>query len=73
MKIVIDRIEGDQVICETSERRMLTLPLSLFPHSIQEGDILRYEDDRITADPDSTKLRKTEMENRFWKLVKRKK
>lgn len=69
MKITIDRIEESWVVCETQEQDMITLSISLFPEDIKEGDILNYENDIITPNPELTKIKKAEVENRFWKLV----
>lgn len=43
MKLIIDRIEKDHVICEKPDKTMLELEISLFPSEIKEGDCMDYD------------------------------
>ena len=47
MKIIIDRILKDEIICEC-EADCIKLPLSLFPEGIAEGDGGDYENGVVT-------------------------
>ena len=39
MRVIVDRIEGSQVVVEIEKGKMSTLPIELIP-TVEEGDII---------------------------------
>jgi len=68
MKLTIDRIEGEVVICENSQKEMLELPLHIFPVGVKEGDVVNYIEGTIMADHESTSLQKKKMAEKMNRL-----
>lgn len=58
MKLIVDRFEGDFVICEKEDGTMVDLKRDTLPEGVNEGDILFVEDDNIIVDEKSTLERK---------------
>ena len=55
MKLTIDRIENDLIVCEIFDtQEFINIKKSLFPENIKEGDIVNYENDIITIDTNET-------------------
>ena len=38
-QIIVDRIEGEYAVCETEDKKMIDLPLSLLPEGVKEGNM----------------------------------
>ena len=64
MKLTIDRIEGEWVVCEYEEGKTINLPAALLPADAREGDVLRLTVDRETTD--ERKARAEELRNRLF-------
>lgn len=58
MRVIIDRFEGDYVICEKEDQGMIDLPRNIIPKKAKEGDVLIINGDQITLDLDETEKRK---------------
>lgn len=58
MRLIIDRFEGEYVVCEKEDGTMVDLKRDTLPEGVNEGDILLVEDDKITIDEISTLERK---------------
>ena len=57
--MIIDRIEGNIVICEDENRQTVELPLDVFVQPIQDGDIvIKNEEDLYEVDKEETEKRK---------------
>ena len=55
MKLTVDRIEEDFVVCEVFDtQEFINIKKSLFPENIKEGDIVTYENNVITIDINET-------------------
>lgn len=50
MKLTIDRLEGEWVVCEYEKGKTLNLPTALLPADAREGDVLRLTVDREATD-----------------------
>jgi len=62
MKVIIDRFEGDFVVCEKKDRKMLDIKRDKVPSTAKEGDVLNIINDKITIDIGETEKRKKEIE-----------
>ena len=70
MKVIIDRFEGDYVVCEKEDRKMIDIKKVEVPVDAKEGDVLEIGNDQITIDVAATKKRKQDIENlakNLWK------
>ena len=65
MKLTIDRMEGDWVVCEYEKGKTLNLPAALLPADAREGDVLRLTVDRESTD--ERKARAEELRNRLFR------
>ena len=70
MKIVIDRIEKDLAVCETNDRKIINIPVRLFPSVPISGEVYEKAGDKLTYLPEETDEKRRTIENRFSKLVK---
>lgn len=72
--IIIDRIEGDRVVCficddNGNKKPMpIDLPLSVFEDMVKEGDVVYEKDARYYADDLATKKRREAARERFDRL-----
>ena len=62
MKVVIDRFEGNYVVCEKEDRTMLDIAKDKIPDIAKEGDVLIISDNSIIIDKVETELRKKQIE-----------
>jgi len=62
MKVVIDRFEGNYVVCEKEDRTMINLEKSKVPCHAKEGDVLIIKKNEIIIDKEATLKRKKEIE-----------
>ena len=70
MKVIIDRFEGDYVVCENEDRKMIDIKKVEEPVDAKEGDVLEIDNDQITIDVAATNKRKHDIENlakNLWK------
>lgn len=58
MKLIVDRFEGDFVVCEKEDGTMVDLERDTLPEEVKEGDILLVEGGNITVDEEATLERK---------------
>ena len=58
MKVVIDRFEGDFVVCEKEDRTILNINKRDVPVDSKEGDVLDIDGDIIKIDSAETGKRK---------------
>lgn len=63
MRVIIDRFEGDFVVCEKEDRKMIDIQKAKIPVDAKEGDVLEIDNDQITIDVAATKKRKQDIEN----------
>ena len=54
----VDRLEGEQAVCENEAGQQLLLPLSQLPHGVSEGDVLRRQGEEWTVDEEETTVRR---------------
>lgn len=73
MKLIIDQIEGNIVVCESEDRKMISLPMEIFPDRIREGLTVEYEGEKILILEEETKAREQSVKERFSKMFKPKK
>ena len=66
----VDRIEGQTVLCEPlgQESPLLCVPLSALPFPVREGDVISSEDGRFFAEPEETKRRRYQLQQRLHRL-----
>jgi len=69
MKLTIDRIEGEFVVCETyGSAEIINLDRTIFPAGIRSGDLVEFIDGAITLLPnEETEKRIQEKMNNLWK------
>ncbi len=58
MQLIIDRFEGEIVVCEYEKGKTLDLPTALLPADAKEGDVLR-----LTVDREATEQQKNDAES----------
>jgi len=70
----IDRIEGSTAVLYDKNDIKSDIPLGDLPENIKEGDILRFdrENNIYIIDKEKTKQVKSDMEERFKRLFKKK-
>ncbi|MBU3161543.1 DUF3006 domain-containing protein [Clostridium frigoris] len=61
MNLIIDRFEGDYVVCEKEDRTMMDIKKSKIPSVAKEGDVLIIDNGVIIIDIEKTKKRKIEI------------
>ena len=72
MKYIVDRIEGNMVVCENQEtKKMENLPKSMFPENIKEGSVIEKEGETIILKPKDLKDITEEVNRLFSKLFKK--
>lgn len=62
MKVVIDRFEGNYVVCESEDGSMINIEAAKLPLKSKKGDVLSINGDYITVDVEETVTRKKRME-----------
>lgn len=69
MKLVVDRIEGDYVVCENQETsEMINLDRFYFPENVKDGQLLDFSDGIITIlSNEESKNDLRERMNKLWK------
>ena len=71
MLAVIDRFEGGFALCESlADGKMRRFARSALPPDAKEGDVLRFDGDSVTLDPQRTKQRRAELQKKMdglWK------
>ena len=56
---IVDRVEGDQVLLETPQKTLISVPAAAFGGCAQEGSVYRKDaDGHFIALPEETKQRK---------------
>lgn len=68
---IVDRLEGEYVICEKEDGSFCSVPLHFFDGSVQEGDCLRESQGRFSTDVAATQIRREQMRRRFSHIWKR--
>lgn len=68
--MIIDRFEGDMVICETENREMVELARDNVPTDAKEGDVLVWLDGGYQLDLTETQKRKQRIEEKANRLFK---
>ena len=68
MKLIIDRIEGEYVVCERQDtKEMVNLDRFYFPTAAKEGDLIEFIDGTVTIlKNDETINRIKEKMNKLW-------
>ena len=56
MRIIIDHIEGDIAVCELEDRRIVRIPLCVFPDA-KDADIYTIEKDEEEQEERTSKAR----------------
>lgn len=63
-RYIVDRIEGDMVLCETEDKKIVRISRKTLPLNIKEGDVIVESNNTFTINETETLNRKL--------LVKRK-
>ncbi len=72
MKFIVDRIEGDIVVCENEIGDMVDVSISEFKEIPVDGDIVFINSSNIyEIDKEETRKKKMGIQERFKKLFKR--
>lgn len=61
MNVIIDRFEGNYVVCEKEDRTMMDIKSSSIPSEAKEGDVLSIIDGAITIDIEGSEKRRGEI------------
>ncbi|MBU3112360.1 DUF3006 domain-containing protein [Clostridium lacusfryxellense] len=61
MDVIIDRFEGNYVVCEKKDRTMMDIKRDSIPSVAKEGDVLSINDGLITIDVEGTEKRRREI------------
>ena len=71
MKYIIDRIEGNIVVCENQEtKKMENFKIEQFPKGIKDGDIVVLKDEKFENNKSETKNQKEKINELMKKLMK---
>ena len=71
MRLIVDRTEGERVICEQEDGTMLELAAALFDPLPHDGDIVEWDGNEIIPNPAATAKRKQKLQSRFDRLKKK--
>lgn len=71
--MIIDRFEADFAVCEKHGREMVNIPIADLPTGSKPGDVINIIDGEYVINPEETKKRKEDVQNRFSKLFKKQK
>ena len=72
MKLTVDRVEGNIVVCENEEREMVEINVSEFCGSPKSGDIVETNDEgKYEILSEETEIRKENITKRFLNLFKK--
>lgn len=64
MELIVDRFEGDFVVCEKQkDGKMINILKDKLPENIKEGDYLRITDQEVIIDYDKRKVREERIKN----------
>lgn len=69
MKSIIDRFEGELVVCEDETGTIVDIKKSELPKNADVGDVIIFEKNRFRIDKKETDLRRKEIEdlmNEVW-------
>lgn len=58
MYVVVDRIEGNYIVCEKEDRKTINIEKHKVSGVVKSGDVLRLEGDNIFVDKEKTLERK---------------
>ena len=69
MKLIIDRTEGEYVVCEHYDStEIINLDRTLFPAEIHSGDLVEFADGIVTILPNNEMKERIEKKmNELWK------
>ena len=67
----VDRLEGEQAVCENEVGQQLLLPLSRLPDGVSEGDVLRRQGEEWSVDEEETAVRRERAAARTRALFRR--
>lgn len=71
MKLTVDRIEENIVVCENEEREIIEIKIDEFIEIPKSGDVVkRNSEGRYEILVEETENKKEEIQNRFSKLFK---
>lgn len=62
MKVIVDRVEGDYVVCEKDNKEMMNIKRDKIPSHVKEGDVLIIDGNSITIDIEQTYRRRKKIE-----------
>ena len=62
MRIIIDRFEGNYVVCEKEDKTMMDILKTKVPFEAKEGDVLILHNNMFTIDIDETEKRHRKVE-----------
>lgn len=65
-RITIDRFEGNLAICETEDKLMLDIPVSILPNGAHEGSIYEVGFTQLKPEEEERHKRINEKVNRLW-------
>lgn len=71
MRLIVDRTEGDRVICEQEDGTNIELPVMCFKTRPQDGTVVVWDGTLALPDPPATAARKQKLQSRFDRLKKR--
>lgn len=71
MKLIVDRVEHRNVVCEADDRTTMDLPLHVFEVPPKEGDMISYEGGIAKVLKQETEERQGKMQGLFERLIKK--
>lgn len=71
MKGIVDRIEGQIVVCEMDDRKMTEIPIDVFEKRPAEGDVISWEAGKVAVLEEETVCRKEKVQSFFDRLKKK--
>ena len=63
-QIIVDRIEGEYAVCETEDKKMIDLPISLLP--VKEGNMYEIGFTPLNKEKEARKKMIEEKMNTIW-------
>ncbi len=70
MKLIIDRFEGDEAVCETPELGHINVSRKDLPEGVREGDVIEQTDGGYFKDSEATEERRSRIREKLRSLMK---
>lgn len=68
MKLIVDRFEGEYVVCEQEDRTMVSIHRTQLPRILNEGSCLLFDGEQYTVDEKEEEVRRKRIQGKMESL-----